>query len=279
MKNPKVFIIVLHYKNWDDTNKCLKSLKGLDYPSSSGQVSNFETIVIDNDKENRGFAKGMNIGIKQALQKKTDYILLLFNDTVVEPGFLKKLIKVGESDKRIGILGPVIYEYGTNKIHFAGGKINWLYTKGIHETYNIKHETKNVDYITGCCMLVKCEVIKKIGLMDEDYFLYFEDVDWCLKARRAGYKCVLVSNTKIWHKPSSSAIEGSFSYIYYHTRNGLLMAKKNAPFLIKILVYLQSFWVFGKQIVKLVIMPSKRKWAKAIIKGIIDFYQGVHGKL
>ena len=132
-------------------------------------------------------------------------------------------------------------------------KINWLYTKGIHHSSEMSHSvlaslsspsatnharsaaevrkldfcsSKAVDYITGCCMLIKREVVEKIGLMDEDYFLYFEDVDWCLKARRAGYKCVLASNSKIWHKVSQSTKEGSFSYIYYHTRNGLLMAKK-----------------------------------------------------
>jgi len=268
---PKVFIIILHYKNWDDTNKCLKSLKDLDY-------DNFEIIVINNDKKNQGFAGGMNVGIKQALKKKTDYVLLLNNDTIIEPNFLKELIRKGKSDKDIGILGPVIYEYKTNKVHFAGGKINWLYTKGTH-IQNTRYKIRDTDYITGACMLVKREVIEKIGLMDEDYFLYFEDADWCIKARRAGYKCVLVRNSKIWHKPSSSTKEGSFSYIYYHTRNGLLMTKKNALFLIKILAYLQSFWVFGKQIIKLMLMPSKKKWARAIMLGIKDFYRGKFGKL
>jgi len=286
MKSLKVIIIVLHYKNWEDTNECLASLKNLDYPSrSSGQVPNFETIVIDNDKENRGFAGGMNVGIRQALEKGASYILLLNNDTIVEPSFLKELVKAGESDKKIGILGPVIYDYQSKKIHFAGGKINRLHTKGTHiSTISTKRSDQpstvnEVDYITGCCLLIKKEVIEKIGLMDEDYFLYFEDVDWCLKARRAGYKCVLVPNSKIWHKPSSSTIEGSFSYIYYHARNGLLMAKKNAPFFIKILAYFQSFWIFGKQIIKLLVMPPKKKWAKAIMLGIKDFYKGKFGKL
>jgi GT2 family glycosyltransferase len=150
----RVFIIVLHYKNWKDTNECLKSLDKLDY-------DNFKTIVVDNDK------------------------LLLNNDTIVDKKFLKELIEAGESDKEIGILGPI------------GGKINWLYTKGIHVT-------KNNDYISGVCMLVKRSVIEKIGLMPEEYFLYFEDVDWCLRARKAGYKCVLVPEAKIWHKVSSS---------------------------------------------------------------------------
>jgi len=297
---PKVFIIILHYKNWGDTQECLKSLEALNY-------DNFEVIVVDNgskdkftvhsprftvkqifNKENLGFAGGMNVGIGQALKKDAKYILLLNNDVTIEPNFLKELVRKGESDRGIGILGPVIYDYQSKKIHFAGGKINWLYTKGIH-IQNTRYPSlakrsgagkiRYTDYITGACLLIKREVIEKIGLMDEDYFLYFEDVDWCLKARRAGYKCVLIPNSKIWHKPSSSAKEGSFSYIYYHTRNGLLMTKKNALFLIKFLAYLQSFWIFGKQIIKLMLMPSKKKWARAMMLGIKDFYRGKFGKL
>ena len=269
---PKVFIIILHYKNWNDTNECLKSLENLDYDS-------FEKIVVDNDKENRGFAGGNNIGIKQALEGDAKYILLLNNDTVVDKNFLKELIKVGESDEKIGILGSTIYEYKTNKIHFAGGKINWLYTKGKHITVASEQRTMNSDYITGCCLLIKRKVIEKIGLMPEDYFLYFEDADWCLKARKSGFKCVVVSNKgKIWHKVSQGAVEASFPYIYYHFRNGLLLSKRNAPLFIKILAYLNSFIVYIKQIIKLVFFPKKRIWAKAIMLGIRDFYRGKFGK-
>ncbi len=255
----RVFIIVLHYKNWKDTNECLKSLDKLDY-------DNFKTIVVDNDKENPGFAGGMNIGIKKAFQptagqpqaerQKADYILLLNNDTIVDKKFLKELIEAGESDKEIGILGPI------------GGEINWLYTKGIHI-----QKTKNIDYISGVCMLVKRSVIEKIGLMTEEYFLYFEDVDWCLRARKAGYKCVLVPEAKIWHKVSSSTKAESFSYIYYHFRNGLLLAKRHAPFFIKLLAYFVSFLVYFKQLIK-----SPSKWTKAIKLGIKDFYKGRFGK-
>jgi len=262
--SPKVFIIVLHYQNWDDTNECLESLKKIDY-------NNFEIIVIDNDKDNRGFAGGNNIGIKQAIEKGTDYILLLNNDTIVEPDFLKRLIEAGEKNEKVGILGSIIYESGSNKIHFAGGKVNWLYTKG-------RHVVGTTDYITGACMLIKRKVIEKIGLMDEDYFLYCEDVAWCLKARKSGFSCLVVPDSRISHKVSQNAKIASFSYIYYHTRNGLLLAKRNAPVFIKFLAYLNSFLVYSKQIIKLTISPEKRIWAKAIMKGIGDFYKGKFGK-
>ncbi len=287
---PKVFIIVLHYGDPRETIECLDSLNRLNY-------DNCEIILIDNgsgrkfeirnskfeiakifNPENFGFAGGNNPGIKQAIEKGADYILLLNNDTIVEPDFLKKLVEAGEKNEKIGILGPMIYDYGTGKIHFAGGRINLLYTKGIH-IQDTKHQTQDTDYITGACLLIKRKIVEKIGLMPENYFLYCEDVDWCLKARKSGFSCQVVPNSKISHKVSKNAKIASFSYIYYHTRNGLLLAKRNAPFFVKILAYLDSFLVYEKQVVKLVIFPQKQVWARAIMKGIGDFYKGKFGPL
>jgi len=272
--SPKVFIIILHFGNRKDTEECLNSLKNLDY-------DNFETIVIDNNKDNRGFAGGNNIGIKQAMEKGADYILLLNNDTIIDqPDFLKKLVAAGEKNENAGILGPLIYEHGTDKINFAGGKVNWLYTRGIHIT-NSKFKIQNskfVDYITGACLLIKRKVVEKIGLMAEKYFLYCEDVDWCLKARKAGFLCLVVSEARISHKVSQGSKIASFSYIYYHTRNGLLLAKKNAPILVKILAYKISFLVYLKQVIKLLIFPKRKVWAGAIMRGIDDFFKGKFGK-
>jgi GT2 family glycosyltransferase len=283
MNNPKVFILILHYGEQKDTLECLESLKKLDYPD-------FEVLAIDNDPshrlgdlnfgykvtklvnaENRGFSGGNNVGIKYALDNGADYILLLNNDTVIEAGFLKFLIETGEKDEKTGILGPIIYKLNTNEPHFAGGKVNWLYT-------GAKHVPGASDYITGACLLIKRRVIEKIGLMPEDYFLYFEDVEWCLKARRAGFYCKVVPEARIGHKVSKNTQEYSFSYIYYQYRNGLLLAKRNAPFLIKIIAYKVSFLVYLKQAIKLIFMPSKKEWAKAAMRGMEDFYKGKTGK-
>jgi len=298
---PKVFIIILNWNGWRDTIECIESLKKLNYP-------NYEVVIVDNGStdespqilpqkfpkiklietgKNLGFAGGNNVGIKYALEKSADYILLLNNDALVDSGFLKESVRVGESDQKIGILGPKIYFYDTetnkktNKIWFAGGKINKILTKGTHINYGqidkYDGRLRTVDYITGCAILVKREVIKKIGPMNEDYFLYYEDADWCLRARKRGFKCVLVPKAKIWHKCSRSAQEGSPSYIYYHSRNGLMLARYNGSLFIRLAAYLQSLWILAKQIIKLAI-PSKRIWARAVIRGIMDFYRGRVGK-
>jgi len=202
------------------------------------------------------------------MDKKADYILLLNNDTIVSPDFLKELVNRGEKDKSIGILGPKIYYHNSDKIWFNGGKINWLYTKAKHIN------KKNTDYISGCCMLIKKEVIEKIGLMYAPYFLYFEDVDLCLRARKKGFKNIVVHNSIIWHKVSQTAKKGSFTHIYYNTRNKFLLSKRNACFFIKVLAYLSSFWLYFKQLIKF----YNKEYSKIILIALKDFYKNKFGK-
>jgi len=297
--SPKIFIIILNFNGWSDTLECLDSLNKVVY-------DNFEVILIDNgsddnyrlpttnhqlkieaiyNKENLGFAGGNNQGIKLALDPPAgggaDYVLLLNNDTTVESDFLTKLVQAGEANKKAGILGPVIYDYADrDKIQFAGGKINWAKTRGTHITIppfekGGRGEILPTDYITGCCLLIKKEVIEKIGLLSEDYFLYYEDTDWCLRAKKAGYECFLIVDSKIYHKHSKSAQEFSYPYIYYHSRNGLIFASRFGS---RFLTYLISVWIFLKQVIKLVI-GYKRNWARPVMRGVIDFWRGKKGKL
>jgi len=240
----KVFVILLNWNNWNDTHECLESLEKVDYP-------NFEVVIVDNNSseeergkirrygaktifnsENLGFAGGNNVGIKYALSHGANYVMLLNNDTIIAPDFLTKLVKASENDKTLGILGSRIYKYGTNEIVFDGGKINfWLNSARHVNNIESRPPPFKVGYVTGAAMLVKREVIELVGLMREDYFLYYEDVDWCLRAIKAGYKCVVVPRSHVWHKVSSTNKESSSSYIYYHTRNGLMLAKFNGNIL------------------------------------------------
>lgn len=305
MKYPKVSIIVLNWNGREDTIECLDFLKEIDYP-------NYEIIVVDNGSSddsvekikeyknqriklltlnsNLGFAGGNNVGIKNALENGADYVLLLNNDTAVEKDFLSHLIQAAEEQeplysKKIGVLGPKIYFYDNPKqIWFAGGKINRILTKGEMVGYGEIdrgqfNEIKETDYITGCCLLIKREVIEKIGLMWDGYFLYYEDTDWSLKARQNGWKIIVAPKAKIYHKASRSTKEGSFSYIYYHSRNGLYLAKRNGSSIIRFCAYFLSIWIFIKQIIKLLFFPSKRIWVKAVMRGIGDFYLRKKGQI
>jgi len=199
--------------------------------------------LIQNDK-NYGYTGGNNIGIKHALKNSSpDYFLILNNDTVVAPDFLGQLTKVAESDASIGIVGSKVYYYDfPNRIQGAGGKVNMRTGQpsliGIKEIDTGQHDTeREVDYIFGCCLLIKKEVTQKVGLFDESYFCYWDETDYCFKAREAGYKVVYTPEAKIWHKAplklkvwSGASTGGRASGLpyYYMARNNFKFMRKHA---------------------------------------------------
>lgn len=298
MPQKNVYIIVLNWNGKDDTLECVKSLQQINYSdykiiivdngSEDDSVfeikKNFPEIKIIENKKNLGFAGGNNIGIKYAVENKADYILLINNDTTVDSNFLSELVQAGEADEKIGALGSKIYFHSEpNRIWFAGGKVNWLKNKGTHlglDEIDNGQDNKigEVDYLTGCCLLVKREVVEKIGDLAEDYFLYYEDTDFSLRTKNAGYKILYVPASKIYHKISRSTKPGSASYIYYHVRNGLVMAKRNGSLLNKAVLYLHCVFLFCKQIIKIIFFPKKRNWAFAVLRGGKDFLLGKMGK-
>ena len=189
-------------------------------------------------KKNRGFTGGNNIGVEYILEeRKTNYILLLSNDTVVDKKFLGELAKVGESDEKIGVVGPKIYYYVYNGrsdvINFTGADL--IMWKGSEIRYGTKeidrgqwNTPRNVDKIEGACMLIKEEVFRKIGLLNLKYFAYWEETDFCMRAKEARYKVVCVPKAKIWHKIASTNKKTSGFYEYHMTRNMFWFMKKHA---------------------------------------------------
>jgi len=238
---PKVTIIILNWNGMEDTIECLESLKNITYP-------NYETLVVDNgstdgsvecirerypdieileNKDNLGFAEGNNVALRLLGDRGTKYCLLLNNDTVVDPYFLSELVDIIENDKKIGIVGPTVYYYDdVERIQSAGGKVCWNKGTAPHHTNN--NEIKDVDYIMGCALLAKCELIGNIGYLNANYFAYWEEVDWCVRARKAGYRIVHVPASKIWHKGGASTKKTNGFYEYHMTRNMFWFMKQHA---------------------------------------------------
>lgn len=198
----------------------------------------YQKLLILRIETNRGFTGGNNIGIKYILKEiETDYILLLSNDTVVDKMFLSELVRVAESDEMIGIVGPKIYYYDfngrTDIINFAGADINWNYgnitilRSGDKDNRQF-YERVEVDYVAGCALLAKKELIEKIGYLKLEYFAYWEETDWCVRAHKAGYKIICVPTAKIWHKIASTTRKTSGFVEYHMTRNMFWFMREHA---------------------------------------------------
>lgn len=241
MNYPKVFIIILNYNGKAVIKNCLSSVFKLAYP-------NFEVVLVDNNstdgslemakatfskinfiknEENLGFAVGNNVGIRFALERMADFVLVLNNDTEVDKDFLTKLIDVAQLDETISLLSPVIFNGHTKQVWFSGGKINWLKMRTEHVKTAQTEDYYPSSFITGCSMLVRAEVFKKIGLFDEDFFLYWEDADFSLRAVKAGFKNMIVAASWVYHFEQSEKHKKSKTY--WLVVSGLIFFKKNTP--------------------------------------------------
>ncbi|MBU1129875.1 glycosyltransferase family 2 protein [Patescibacteria group bacterium] len=241
------------------------------------QTVNFEILQTPS---NLGFAGGNNFGIKQALKENFDYILIINNDCVVDPNFLQILLKSAQKNPKLAILCPKTYfakgyefykdRYKKNElgkvIWSAGGHMDWNNILGSNigadqvDKGQFNKITTDIDFISGCCMFVKSKLFKEIGLFDKKYFMYLEDVDFCQKAKKAGYKLAYIPNSKIWHLSAQSSSTGGNLHHYFISRNRLLFAMRYASLRTKLAIIRQS-------IEKL--FTSKYTWEK---RGIIDFY-------
>lgn len=294
-KNPTVAIIILNWNGKDDTIECLESLKHITYPnyeillvdngSTDGSVGCFRErypgMEIIENGTNLGFAEGNNVGIRRAMDEGADYVLLLNNDTVVDLEFLGELVKVAEGDERIGIVGPKICYYDNPTIVWSvGGKINFFtssignYGDGIVQTNFTGVE--NVDYVSGCALLIKNEVIMNIGLLDKDYFLYFEETDWNVRAHNHGYISVVNRDTRILHKSGASVKKVKDSNYYYFARNTLLFLKKNGKWY-HYIVFCPLFITQYFSILVFNLVKGNKIRYKNIICGVTDFIKGNYG--
>lgn len=295
----KVAIIIVHYSGVKETKECIESIKNLQQKSfilsvvvvNNGAVEKFlppvsvkNIYVIDTEK-NLGFSGGNNIGISYALKNDADYIVILNNDTIVDKYLVENLIEVAESDKKIGIVTPKIYfakgyEFHKDRykkedlgkvIWYAGGEIDWDnvigHHKGVDEIDKGQYDSLGLTEVaSGCCFLIKREVLEKVGFFNEKYFLYYEDADLSERVKKAGYTIIYAPKAILWHKnASASGGSGSLLQDYYITRNRMIFGIRYASFRTKFALIRQSIRLFF----------NGRQWQK---KGVVDFYLRRFGK-
>ena len=274
-QSPKVNIVILNYNGKDYLKECLSSIFCLDY-------SNFEVVVVDNDSKdgslemakqyfpkavfikneaNFGFSAGNNIGIKYSLEKMAEFVLLLNNDTRVEKLFLTELVETMNINKNAGLASPLIFSGDSENVWFSGGKIDWLKMKALH----IDGAT---DFISGCAMLIRADVFKKIGLLDEDFFLYWEDVDFSVRAKKAGFSTLIVKDSTVWHFEKSA--KNKKNKIYWLVFSGLLFFHKNTPKYLR--PWISFFILLRKLKNKIDLLKNKKnEIAIAVQKAYKDF--------
>lgn len=245
--SPKVGIILLNYNNAIDTIECFKNLRKISY-------DNFQIVIVDNHSTddslefikaeikdekllksdtNKGYAAGNNIGIQYCLSEKCDYLCILNNDVKVASNFLDILVETMSNNDSIGIAGPKICDYDDpDNIQSIGSTVNMNFGRAteLFKNQNSKDVVGKIidcDYVGGACMLVRKEVIDNIGLIPEEYFLFYEENEWCQKAKKAGYKIVGVSDSVIWHKGSHTINQISGLSEYFMYRNLVVFIKNN----------------------------------------------------
>lgn len=289
----KVGIILVNYNGAKFNGECIKSIKESTY-------RNYEIIVVDNASNdnsvelleaqfknditiiksdiNLGFSEGNNLGIKHALEKECEFILLLNNDTTIAKDMIEVMVEKSII-KNNAVISPKIYYYDNpNTIWSAGAKMEWKRgipaQNGLNEDDNNVYDNEElVEIATGCCLLFNKYIIEKVGLLSNEYFLYYEDTDFTTKIVRSGFDIVYLPTAKMYHKVSASTggVESS-NYIYYNTRNRLIFNgkynKSNRA------TYIPYFYV--TRIIKCIkwCLSGRRDLMKASIDGIKDYYNG-----
>ena len=274
----KIAIVFVVYQNRDNLQEASASLR----QSKIGGVE-LKEIVIDNSRINLGFTGGNNQGIRQALKWGADAVWLLNDDVKVDKYALSELVK-SIYDVQVGAAVPKIYFYPGFEFHkeryskrelgkviwYAGGEIDWDNCIGKHrgvDEVDVGQFDKQTEteFATGCSILIKREAIEKVGLLNEKYFMYLEDLDYSMRLKQYGFKIVYQPKAAVWHKNAQSSGVGDDLHDYFFTRNRLLFGFEYAPLRTKLALLRES----GR------IMMKGSMWQK---QGVIDFYLRKFGK-
>lgn len=271
----KVGIVIVTYNNEQDIGDCLRDLEKskvedfsmeitvVDNNSSDTTVNvvkKFSKVKLLEPKENLGLSKANNWAIKEFLKNGDDYILIINPDTLISENLISDLVRTMQQNPNVGICGPKIYfapgfEFYKDRYNkedlgkvfwFAGGIIDWknVLTShfGVDEVDNGQYETlRDTDFVSGCAMFVRKSVFEKIGFLDEGMAMYLEDLDFCLRAKKAGFRIIYAPIKAVWHKNAQSSEVGSPTQDYYIARNRLLFAVKYAGMRAKFAIIRESF--------------------------------------
>jgi GT2 family glycosyltransferase len=297
---PLTYIILLTWNRWEETEACLQSLLPVvnehcrvlvvDNGSTDGTPENirrrFPRFEVHENGNNLGFPAGNNVGIRCALTAGADYVILLNNDTVVDTRFAEELVAAAQRNPSAGMINSLIFFHDRpSVVWFAGGDISTWTGRSRHAGYlQVDRGQFTGDAPIGrpcaCSLLLTRRFLETAGLMREGLFLYGEEIDWMLRARRLEFRCILATRSKVWHKVSSSTKASPQPvFLYYSTRNMLAVLRDEAP-TGRVLSRMRDFivlMVFLGAVFRLDVA-----WAGGlsnVLRGYQDYRKGISGPL
>ena len=295
---PLISVVVLNWNGAEDTLACLDSLAALTYPD-------FNVVVVDNGstdgsevrlrnysapypmtlletRRNLGYAGGNNIGARYALQHGADFVLILNNDTTVAPDLLGRLVDAAQRSPDAGVFGArVMYFDRPEFVWFDGARwsksslqMEWP-GQGEPEA-NLGTGDHETDYVCGAALIFRAEVARQIGLLDEAFFLVWEEVDWCFRARKAGWRSTVVPAAKVWHKIGASfGTESSPLRMYFSVRNELLWFSRYAPLSGRARLWAKDL---RRLIPKFSVSNGSAPWIKRLLWAVQDYARAWVGR-
>lgn len=286
----RLMAVVLSWDRCEDTLACLESLAGVeticvDNGSQDGSADavagRFPGVELVRNAENLGYAAGNNAGIRRALERGADWVWLVNNDALVDGGAAAALEEAARARPDAGVLACKVYfAEPPDVLWYAGGRFNLLLGySGRQAGYGRRDDgrfdaLRDVGRATGAAMAVSRAAVERAGLLDEELFAYVEDVEWCLRIRRAGFAVVFVPDARVWHRVSASTGgAGSAASLYYDTRNSLVVCERYRP-LPPPLRGLRRASVVGAHLVQAARLPNRREAAAAVLEGRRDFKGG-----
>ena len=302
MKNPDVVIIILNWNGCEDTRACLESVYAVrnitfhvvvvDNGSKDGSIvrlrRQFADLEIIELATNTGYAAGNNMGLRRAMEYNPRAVLLLNNDTILSPECPGRLYSCLMRDEKVAAAVPKIYYAHAKKmIWYAGGSINWLRVSVHQDGYRLMDagqfdREKEVQFATGCALMVKTAWFRKYGGLDESFYSYYEDMDLSLRIRQSGHKLIYCPAAVLWHRVGAGAKAEDYSpyYLYYQTRNRLRAFSRYRSWFYVLYAFLFGSIVYFKIRVLQILFTSgknKRLRLRAVFSGYWDSLRGRTG--